>query len=55
MNKRAIKRSGFRIIYKRLLDTGYFNGLEKTPLYSVRSAQYSEAVKILSLLNTGIQ
>ena len=54
MNRNVWKRSGYRSIYMRLLSIGCFKEPDRSPLESVRLANSVEAIKILSLKNTGI-
>ena len=53
-NKALWDRVGFSSMYTRLLEVGCFEGLETTPLRSVRSANFVEAVRMLSLKNAGL-
>ena len=53
-NEAIWRRGGYRSIYTRLLDIGCFEGLANTPLNSVKVADFSEAVTILSFKNAGL-
>ena len=54
LNEETWQRAGYRGIYLRLLDIGCFNEPMKSPMQSVYDADFEEAVKIISLKNTGI-
>ena len=52
-NEKAFQRTGWRSIYKRLLDDGYFKRPDKTPIESVMMADFNEVVRMISLQNAG--
>lgn len=50
-NKEAFKRVGYRYIYRRLLESGTFDGYRGTPEQSVRAIPTERALSELSLQN----
>lgn len=50
-NREAFKRVGYRYVYRRLLESGTFDGYRATPEQSVRAVPFERALAELSLQN----